>query len=66
MKVIWYFLTFVFGFLGVLGIARSIELTLVVGHPQAAGVFLALVFSLLAWRCLRRARATTISAKNTP
>ena len=59
MRAFWYFLTFVFGFLGCLGTARSIEYVINGVPPQPAGVVLALAFLLVAWQCLRKARSVS-------
>jgi hypothetical protein len=56
MNILSYFLTFAFGGIGMLALARSIE-RLVTGEGISSVQFgIGLVFVCLAWQCLKRAR----------
>lgn len=57
MKILWYFLTLIFGAIGVLALLRSIEIILI-GAGISPGRFgVALIFLFLAWLSLIRARS---------
>lgn len=56
MRIVWYLLTFVFAVVGILSLVRSAEV-LVGGGVPAIQIFIAAVGLLLAWQCIRKARA---------
>ena len=58
MKVLWYLLTFLFGLVGVLSAIRLIERLAAGAGLLRAQLLIAFVMLLLAWLCLRKARAS--------
>ena len=57
MKIIYYILTALFGFYGSLGVLRMIELLATGGGFQPATALIAIVALVLAFACLKKARA---------
>jgi hypothetical protein len=56
-EYMYYFLTFLFGLLGVLGAVRSAERLITGAGMLPAQLLIAVVFLFLAGLCLRKARA---------
>jgi hypothetical protein len=56
MKLIWYLMMFVFGFLGVGGALRSAELMAAGGQVNAVQLSISLVLIAVAGACMLRAR----------
>jgi hypothetical protein len=59
MKALWYLLTAVFGFFGLLSALRIIERLATGAGVLVAQILLALVALLVAVVCLRKARSAT-------
>ena len=57
MKVLWYLLTFLFGLIGVLAAIRVVERLVTGAGLLPVQLLIAFVMLLLAWLCLRKARA---------
>ncbi|MGV3773344.1 MAG: hypothetical protein ACO1QB_10620 [Verrucomicrobiales bacterium] len=56
MKVLAYIFFFIFGFMGILSVARIVEALATGGGIQPARILIALVFLLLAGALLKKAR----------
>jgi|GEM_PF-2094546 hypothetical protein len=61
MKILWYFLTAVFGFYGILAVLRTIELLVTGAGLLPAQLVIAIVALLLASVFLKKARSKTPS-----
>lgn len=57
MKILWHLLTFLFGLVGLLATIRLIERLSSGAGLLPAQLLIALVMLVLAWLCLRKARA---------
>jgi len=57
MKILWYLLTFLFGLVGVLATIRLIGRLSSGAGLLPAQLLIALLMLVLAWLCLRKARA---------
>ena len=57
MKIVWYLLVVVLGAFGALGLLRSIERLITGAGVSPIQIFIGLVALLLAWQCIRKARA---------
>jgi hypothetical protein len=56
MNILWYFLTFVSGALGILALVRVIERFAAGAGAAPVQTGIALIFLFLAWQSLRKAR----------
>jgi len=63
MKILFYFLTLVFGLYGVLGVLRTIELLATGGGFNPVTLLLGIVGLLIAGICLKKARAKVAQQK---
>jgi len=63
MRIIFYFLTFIFGFFGILALLRTIERLVAGAGILPAQVLIAFVTLLLAVVCLRKARGSIMAKK---
>jgi hypothetical protein len=59
MKALWYFLTAVFGFLGMLSVLRTVERLAAGAGVLPTQILIAIVAFLVAWVCLKKARGAT-------
>jgi hypothetical protein len=56
MNILWYFLTFLTGGLGILALLRSVETLLSGAGMKPVQIGIAVIFLLLGWQCLKKAR----------
>ncbi len=63
MKIVFYILTFLFGLYGVAAVLRAIELLATSGGFQPATVLFGIVGLVLAFACLKKARAKAAQPK---
>jgi hypothetical protein len=66
MNILWYFLTFLFGAIGVLSLLRSVELIAVGAGIKPVQIGIAAIFLLAGWQCLKKARAGVGARENLP
>ena len=59
MKTLWYFLTAIFGFYGILAVVHTIEFLVTGAGLLPAELIIAIVALLLASVCLKKARSKT-------
>ena len=63
MKIVFYLLTFLFGLYGALALFRTIELLATGGGFQPVSALFAIVGLVLAFACLKKARAKAAQPK---
>jgi hypothetical protein len=63
MKIVFYILTFLFGLYGVAAVLRTIELFATGGGFQPVSALLGIVGLVLAFACLKKARAKAAQPK---
>ena len=63
MKIAFYILTTLFGFYGVLAVLRTIELLATGGGFQPVSALIGIVALVLAFACLKKARAKAAQPK---
>jgi hypothetical protein len=61
MNILWYFLTFVSGAIGVLALVRVIERFAVGAGADTVQIGIALIFLFLAWQSLQKARFKSVA-----
>jgi hypothetical protein len=64
MNILWYFLTFVSGALGILSLVRVIERLAFGGGILPIQAAIALIFLFLAWESLKKARFRALTPKS--
>ncbi len=57
MKILWFFLTLLFGLIGMLGLVRSVEILFIGAGNLLVQLGVALISILLAGQCLKKARS---------
>ena len=63
MKIVFYLLTFLFGLYGIAGVLRTVELLVTGGGFQPVTALFAIVGLVLAFACLKKARAKAAPPK---